>query len=696
MANASGPDISFYQDNSTTPQRVDFVKMKTISDFIVIRAGQNLWSDRDFKYNWAEAKRVGLPRGSYWFYDSRADPKQQAEKWIETLGSDMGELPLFADFEESYNGPHAGWQKWYDFLERLKALANGKEISIYTGYYYWTPNAPNPVTQPSSLEYFHQYPLWVANYKVTKPRIPAPWKDDEWLFWQYTEEGDGPAYGVESLEIDLNYFNGDLAAFRQRFNLGTAPSDKYKVDLSIRSGAGASFSVLGQLKQDDVLEKIETTPDWTKIKRESDNLEGWMLNSHLVTVSAPPPPPPPPPMSDYYRVTTATLNMRDGAGTTYNVIGKIYLNDVVKSIKLSDDGLWLHLRRADGLEGWSSMDYLEPASAPPPPPTASKWYKVNTASLNVREGPDTTFKVLGSAKLGQIVESDAASPDGKWLHVKRFDGLIGWCAAEFLLALGDTAPADMTFTMFTGVTYQRKQTATPRNIVVHVLLVDTKLAGMQFLVTPPSHSSGLVCSRKTSQFIKDFGMKIAINGDGFSYLDPTQYPPQTYCVTGGEPLKVFSYAASRGTAYAAKLPDRPVLYISQTNAIQFDTPSGNLYNAISGDRYLVNKGIVPASLESQSIEPRTAIGLSQNGRTLVLAVVDGRQPGYSEGATFPEMGNIMKAHGAYNAINMDGGGSSTLAIMGILGVPHVLNSPIEGGIRGNEAAVANHLGIRVK
>jgi exopolysaccharide biosynthesis protein len=60
------------------------------------------------------------------------------------------------------------------------------------------------------------------------------------------------------------------------------------------------------------------------------------------------------------------------------------------------------------------------------------------------------------------------------------------------------------------------------------------------------------------------------------------------------------------------------------------------------------------------------------------------------------MGNIMKAHGAYNAINMDGGGSSTLAIMGILGLPHVLNSPIEGGMRGNEAAVANHLGIRVK
>ncbi len=77
-------------------------------------------------------------------------------------------------------------------------------------------------------------------------------------------------------------------------------------------------------------------------------------------------------------------------------------------------------------------------------------------------------------------------------------------------------------------------------------------------------------------------------------------------------------------------------------------------------------------------------------------MVDGRQPGYSEGATLPEMGNLLKAHGAYTGINMDGGGSSTMAIMGILGAPYVLNSPVEGGIRGNEAAVANHLGIRPK
>ena len=50
-----------------------------------------------------------------------------------------------------------------------------------------------------------------------------PWEKGEWLFWQYTEAGDGELYGVESKGIDLNYFNGDMAAFRARFNLEDMP-----------------------------------------------------------------------------------------------------------------------------------------------------------------------------------------------------------------------------------------------------------------------------------------------------------------------------------------------------------------------------------------------------------------------------------------------------------------------------------------
>lgn len=231
-----GPDVSFYQDNNETPLGIDFDKMAGQTSFVIIRAGQNTWMDTDFRINWQNAKEAGLARGSYWFYDSRADPKRQAEMWIRSLGSDLGELPLCADFEENYHGVYAGWDNFYIFLERLKALASGKEIVIYTGFYYWFDNVVNQTTS-KQLEYFHQYPLWIARYGVDIPLVPKPWSHDEWLFWQYTENGPGELFGVESHRIDLNFFNGDEDAFRKRFKLdGQTEPPKAGIKFSVMYG----------------------------------------------------------------------------------------------------------------------------------------------------------------------------------------------------------------------------------------------------------------------------------------------------------------------------------------------------------------------------------------------------------------------------------------------------------------------------
>ncbi len=62
--------------------------------------------------------------------------------------------------------------------------------------------------------------------------------------------------------------------------------------------------------------------------------------------------------------------------------------------------------------------------------------------------------------------------------------------------------------------------------------------------------------------------------------------------------------------------------------------------------------------------PRTAVGFSRDEKQVLWMVVDGRQPGYSLGMTLPELAAFLKEHGAYNAINLDGGGSTTLIIGG--------------------------------
>ena len=88
--------------------------------------------------------------------------------------------------------------------------------------------------------------------------------------------------------------------------------------------------------------------------------------------------------------------------------------------------------------------------------------------------------------------------------------------------------------------------------------------------------------------------------------------------------------------------------------------------------------------------PRTAAGVTRDGRTLLLVVVDGRQPGWSIGATLPELAGLLIEAGAWTALNLDGGGSTTMWRREPGGAGRVLNRPSDRRVR----PVANHLGIR--
>jgi exopolysaccharide biosynthesis protein len=213
-------------------------------------------------------------------------------------------------------------------------------------------------------------------------------------------------------------------------------------------------------------------------------------------------------------------------------------------------------------------------------------------------------------------------------------------------------------------------------------------------VTPPLRETvPQLCTRTTSQFLDDHDMQIAINGDGYFYLDPTDYPPLSYC-TSSDPVKLIGYAASRGKVYSPKAPGHPVLYINQRNEITFDVPKGKIFNAISGDRMLVSKGKKVAGLDAQVFNPRTAIGINQNGRYVYLMVIDGRET--SIGATFSQTADLLLSHGVYHAMALDGGGSSTMVIEGVNRLPRLLNTPVNQDTPKKERAVANHLGISLK
>jgi exopolysaccharide biosynthesis protein len=109
---------------------------------------------------------------------------------------------------------------------------------------------------------------------------------------------------------------------------------------------------------------------------------------------------------------------------------------------------------------------------------------------------------------------------------------------------------------------------------------------------------------------------------------------------------------------------------------------------------VVEQGRVTAGTGEDNPEPRTAVALDKAAKKLIIVVVDGRQPGYSEGVTLAELGEIILENEGYFGMNLDGGGSTTLVKEGRFGEADVLNTPIDHRIPGWERPVGNHLGIR--
>ncbi len=257
-------------------------------------------------------------------------------------------------------------------------------------------------------------------------------------------------------------------------------------------------------------------------------------------------------------------------------------------------------------------------------------------------------------------------------------------------------PAPLRATWFEGVEYFREAQMSPRPMVIHVVKIDLAAPGIGFLVTPPSESGGRqLRGVTTSQFLSGYHLQAAINGDFFEpWSDNT---PLDYYPHAGDPVDVLGFAASLGTVYSRGRANHPTLYLSHDNQASFDAPSGPIYNAISGGMIIVKEGkpyqVDLAEPYLREAHPRTAVALDATGRTLLLIVVDGRQPGYSDGATLSDLAQIAIRYGASEALNLDGGGSTTLAMEGADGRPRVVNSPIHNHIPTMERPVANHLGV---
>lgn len=251
-------------------------------------------------------------------------------------------------------------------------------------------------------------------------------------------------------------------------------------------------------------------------------------------------------------------------------------------------------------------------------------------------------------------------------------------------------PSPSEETLFDGITYTREVRSTPRPLVIHIVQIDLRAEGISLFVTPGDAERELPYNaRTTSTFLDEFNVQLAINGDGFT---PWSNNPLSPYPNPGDPVNPLGLTISDGVTYSEPQDNLPTLYITPNGKASLNDPPGNIAYAISGLDLVVQSGKVVAD-PTDNLEPRTALGLNRSGKILTLLLVDGRQPGYSEGVTLSELAGLLLEYNVFDGMNMDGGGSTTLVMEDKNGQPLVLNSPIDSNIPGRERPVANHLGI---
>lgn len=109
--------------------------------------------------------------------------------------------------------------------------------------------------------------------------------------------------------------------------------------------------------------------------------------------------------------------------------------------------------------------------------------------------------------------------------------------------------------------------------------------------------------------------------------------------------------------------------------------------AITGNKFLIRDGVMEV-INDREMHPRTAIGIDRDTGEVLLLAIDGRQRS-SRGHTMVELAEMMQDLGADEALNLDGGGSTTMVARRADGAIGVVNSPSDGA----ERLVANALEV---
>ena len=192
---------------------------------------------------------------------------------------------------------------------------------------------------------------------------------------------------------------------------------------------------------------------------------------------------------------------------------------------------------------------------------------------------------------------------------------------------------------------------------------------------------------------------LVINGDFFLAKNIQDAEGAKSGYRTGQWARTEGPAMTDGQTWSTCARPRPCLVIHKDRRVTIESlavPGADDWDVVGGGPILLYHGAIvlaPAATHKKfdGPNPRTAVGLDASGTRLVLLVVDGRKPGVAHGMTLNELALEMRRLGCQDAVNLDGGGSSVMAVRdNRTGAMKILNQPTDG----HERAVADVLGIQ--
>jgi len=133
----------------------------------------------------------------------------------------------------------------------------------------------------------------------------------------------------------------------------------------------------------------------------------------------------------------------------------------------------------------------------------------------------------------------------------------------------------------------------------------------------------------------------------------------------GMSAAVLGAAVTDGKAWSTTTKPRPCLVVHKNRRVTIEMiskPPPDDWEVIGGNTLLIKDGHPAFPADNKAMHPRTVAGLDATGTKLTLLVVDGRKLGVADGMSYADLAREMLKLGCTDALNLDGGGSSVMAV----------------------------------